>query len=556
MQIKARSRLKLLHVAGFSLIVLSLSGTARAQPSRNVDLPQLQPAPAGDRFFAVPSPYTPGNLVLHGGVLLDYAKNPLVVSDSAGSVVGHVVEHQLLLHLDVSLTLSDRVSFNADIPFALVNRGDGTVEAGAFTGANAFVSPSGAGVGDLRLGARLRIFGGYFDPFQVAVGGFLWIPTGTRNDYLTDGNVRGQVQLLLGGLVDRFIWSAMGAPTFRSSQSYGDIQLGSQLNWGGGAGVLLGDARNVQSGLETIGGVTLVKSARSFNSEVLGGVKVRAVDPVELGVAVGRGFSTGLGTPDYSGALLMAVLYAQGPQADHDRRPRRRRHPRRGRRLPRREGRRQRRRSEEERLPAAGDRDGDGIPDDEDACPDVTGVRERRPEEERLPAPRPRRRRHPRRRRTRAPTWRACRDRRPEEERLPAATATATASPTPRTPAPTCRASRPTTRRRTAARPTPTATASRRRGRLPGREGPRDPDPKKRLPEDVRVTSTEIVILEQVQFDTDKATIRPVERAARRGGQVVREHPEIQRIEVQGHTDDRGARPATRRSRRRAPTPS
>src|SRR3954464_5323323 len=108
MQIQSSSRRSIL-VRAFSrhaaLIValLALPAVARAQPSRNVDLPQFDPAPPGDRFFGVPSPYTPGNLVPNGGFLLDYAKNPLIITDSAGNIVGHVVEHQLLLHLAFAL---------------------------------------------------------------------------------------------------------------------------------------------------------------------------------------------------------------------------------------------------------------------------------------------------------------------------------------------------------------------------------------------------------------------------------------------------------------------
>ena len=59
----------------------------------------------------------------------------------------------------------------------------------------------------------------------------------------------------------------------------------------------------------------------------------------------------------------------------------------------------------------------------------------------------------------------------------------------------------------------------------------------------MRVTEKEIVILQQVQFDTGKATIKEAsysllgEVAA-----VLQEHPEIKVIEVQGHTDSSGVK--------------
>jgi outer membrane protein OmpA-like peptidoglycan-associated protein len=77
----------------------------------------------------------------------------------------------------------------------------------------------------------------------------------------------------------------------------------------------------------------------------------------------------------------------------------------------------------------------------------------------------------------------------------------------------------------------------------PAEKGPRDEDPKKNgCPKSVRVVDNEIVILEQVQFDTGKATIkRASNELLDEVGQVLTQHPEMTKIEVQGHTDNRGA---------------
>ncbi len=78
----------------------------------------------------------------------------------------------------------------------------------------------------------------------------------------------------------------------------------------------------------------------------------------------------------------------------------------------------------------------------------------------------------------------------------------------------------------------------------PKEKGPDDPDPTKRgCPKLVRVTEKEIIILEQVQFDFGKATIKkesdPLLDSV---AEVLKEHPEILKVEVQGHTDDKGAK--------------
>ena len=56
------------------------------------------------------------------------------------------------------------------------------------------------------------------------------------------------------------------------------------------------------------------------------------------------------------------------------------------------------------------------------------------------------------------------------------------------------------------------------------------------------MTDKQIVILEKIEFDFDKATIKPeslpiVDAVAK----VMKDHPEIQLIEVQGHTDNKGS---------------
>ncbi len=77
----------------------------------------------------------------------------------------------------------------------------------------------------------------------------------------------------------------------------------------------------------------------------------------------------------------------------------------------------------------------------------------------------------------------------------------------------------------------------------PDTKGVDDPDPTKRgCPKLVRVTDKEIIILEQVQFDTGKATIKPASDPLLDSvAAVLKEHAEILKLEVQGHTDNKGA---------------
>jgi NADH-quinone oxidoreductase subunit H len=66
--------------------VLLLVSSAQAQTTTGgIALNQFDPAPAGDRFFSVPSPHAEGHLVPRAVALIDYAHEPLVVTDGVNS---------------------------------------------------------------------------------------------------------------------------------------------------------------------------------------------------------------------------------------------------------------------------------------------------------------------------------------------------------------------------------------------------------------------------------------------------------------------------------------
>jgi outer membrane protein OmpA-like peptidoglycan-associated protein len=80
----------------------------------------------------------------------------------------------------------------------------------------------------------------------------------------------------------------------------------------------------------------------------------------------------------------------------------------------------------------------------------------------------------------------------------------------------------------------------------PFEKGPPDPDPTKNgCPRYVRLAEGEIRILAQVQFKTNgyrkNETVSPLsEELMREIRDVIVQHPEISKVEVQGHTDDEG----------------
>src|SRR5690606_9141264 len=78
----------------------------------------------------------------------------------------------------------------------------------------------------------------------------------------------------------------------------------------------------------------------------------------------------------------------------------------------------------------------------------------------------------------------------------------------------------------------------------PNEKGAADPDPTKNgCPTMGRVTETEVSIPQQVQFDTGRATTRRESDALLdEVAGVLKEHEVITKLEVQGHTDNRGGK--------------
>ena len=482
---------------GTATVAALMAAASPALAQSGLALDRFDPAPAGDRMFGVQSPYAAGEATPHLMLLGDYAHDPLVIKTiPANQSIGAVVKNQLFLHLDGGISLWNRLYVNADIPVALYENGDNPTT----TTSETFASPSGAKFGDVRLGARVRLWGEYHDAFQIAVGGYVWLPTGNKYAFVSDGKVRGLPQLILGGRVaERLVWSAAAGPEIQAADSYASISQGSMFKWGVGAGALLLDNRHLQLGAELSGALTFADvQKRTSNLELLFDARYRIVDDLEIGVGAGPGLTSGIGTPDFRGVLMIAYTPEQKRDRDHDGIV-----------------------DDEDACPdvkgvrtddprtngCPPDRDGDGIIDDEDACPDVPGVRSDDPKKNGCPPDR-------------------------DEDGIPDAEDACPDVKGVKTDDPKTNGCPPDT---------DGDGITDDKDACPEEKGPADPDPAKNGCPRVHVTEKEIIITEQVQFDTGKATIKKVSDSLLDNvAEVFKDHGDILRVEVQGHTDNRG----------------
>ena len=481
-------------------------------------------------MFGVQSPFAAGKATPHLMLLGDYAHNPLVLRRASNDAeIGSVVSSQLFMHLNGSFSLFDRLNLNLNHPLALAQGGDSPTTGGA-----AFASPSGTAFGDLRAGLRVRLLGEYHDAFQLAVGGYVWFPTGESDAFVGDGKVRGMPQLIVGGRTDRIVWSAAAGPELRSLQNYGGIEQGTMVKGGAGLGVLFGKSRQLQVGPEVNVAISTENvSKRTTNAEALLGARYRVVRDIELGAGFGPGLTSGIGTPQFRGVLMLAYTPEQrsdrdkdGIYDDVDACPDNFGNPSDD---PARNG-----------CPSRTDRDRDGIYDDVDACPDVFGPESDDPAKNGCPSDRDGDGIYD--------DLDACPDVRGIKSDDPAKNGCP-----PDTDGdgiyddvdacPDLRGVRSDDPAKNGCPPDTDGDGIRDDvDACVNEKGKPDPDPTKNgCPTAVRVTEGAIVILQQVQFDTGKATLKKAsDQLLDEVAAVLAEHPEILKLEIQGHTDNRG----------------
>jgi OmpA-OmpF porin, OOP family len=530
--------------------LLGIAATASAQRLPGFILQRFNPATAGSDWFVLESLDFRGQARPAVSLGFNWSQNPFVLEDINGEEAGAIVGRQALLHFGLSVNIATRLRLALDMPLAVNQKGDG-----AQLGGIVYPDPDGWGPGDLRAGADVRLVGEYGEPFTLALGAQIFFPTGKEEKYLSDHVPRFMPRLMVAGDSGIFAYALTAGFLTRDAivdeyfQGYG---IGHELFGGMAAGikpspnVLIGGEISTYS--KVTGGDLLKK--RSTPTEVLLGVRFVIAEHFRLAVGGGPGITPAKGSP----AVRFLVRFEWFPPA----------------------------------VPP--DRDGDGVLDDADACPDTPGVRSEDPASTGCPPP-------PDRDRDGVLDGEdAC----PDEAGIASGDVGRNGCPPPRDrdgdgvldPQDACPDERgvPSGEPGTNGCPPPPPDQDKdgildsqdacpdRAGdktddprtngcpdsdndgirdpedACPGDAGARDPDPKKNGCPLARVERGQVKITEQVKFQTGSATILPDSNTVLEAvAKILKDHPEIKRVRVEGHTDNRGGKSMNQRlSQRRA----
>ncbi|HQY62285.1 MAG TPA: OmpA family protein [Polyangiaceae bacterium] len=300
---------------------------------------KFEPSERGSEWFAQDSMDYRGKLRPSIGIVGEYVYRPLVIYNADGSVQNSVVRNQLLAHLGASVVLFERLRLGVNLPVALYNDG----HTGTFRGTQFASPPKEQGIGDLRLALDFRVAGDPTGPLRFGVGSRFWLPTGSQENYLGDGSARVAPHLNVSGDVGILAYSARAGVNIRlRDQPFAQAAVGTELLLGGAVGLHVLD-KKLMVGPEVNLATTVSKNPdgtsaafgkRTTPVEGLFGVHYTA-GPVRFGAGAGTGFTRGFGSPQ--ARVLLNVEY-------------------------------------QPEIKIITDRDGDGILDKDDACPDVKGV--------------------------------------------------------------------------------------------------------------------------------------------------------------------------------------
>lgn len=294
----------------------------------------LQVSERGSRWFVLDSLDFKGDGRLALGIVGAYGWRPLRLYRPDDQLARAVVRDQWVANFGASFFFADRVRIAVNVPLQLSADGRGTAVGGALQPA---VSKDAA-VGDVRLGADVRLLGEDGDAFTAAIGAQLFAPAGSPEAYNGDGEPRVRPRLQAAGTLGAFVYGAAIGGHFRGrNERFGESNIGHEAWANLGAGLETSDKKS-HVGVELYGHQVMEGSPRTFPLEVLLGANHKITEDLRLGAAGAAGLSRGYGAA--SARALLLLEWVPG--------------------LPARKG-----------PPPDQDTDGDGVPDIADMCPTI-----------------------------------------------------------------------------------------------------------------------------------------------------------------------------------------
>ena len=243
------------------------------------------------------------------------ANDPLVLYMDDGddrTRAGSLVHQRTGGELGFSVVLHERLGLGLDAPMILAQ--DRAATAPGVSGMLAELG--GAGLGDLRVSPKLRLLVQRRDGVDLAIVPEVVLPTGSGSDYRGDDGVGFAPYLALSQRRGRARWAVNLGYAFRRSAEVGNLTVDDELRG------RLGVAVSVVPTLELDATVAVATAAKapfedfaSDYAELAGGPVLRLDRRLHLFAAGGLGLRAGYGAPDWRalGGVRFAMAHDDTP---------------------------------------------------------------------------------------------------------------------------------------------------------------------------------------------------------------------------------------------------
>lgn len=312
----ARRRRRLSRAAAVIGAAAAASSPAlAADPTVNAQ--RLRPAFSSGSFWTVrdTSPHAPG---FGAGLLFNYASQPLVYRYDDGRDPVSLLGSAASFDLGGSFA-TKRLGFDVSLPLHIVG---GDLNEGGFA------------PGDLRLGVLASILDRKTGGAGFGLYGQIGLPTGDGTRFVGSGSPEA-VAGLAGAYGDTWVVSANLGMAIGAPATLGDLTWGSRVQWGAGVNVPLSNTFGIVGELEGESSIANTDEMGGTPLEWRVGGSARLTRSLQLDAGFGTGLTTGIGAPEYR--VIAGLRYLPAAETKVARGP---------------------------------DRDGDGIVDESDLCPD------------------------------------------------------------------------------------------------------------------------------------------------------------------------------------------
>ena len=339
-----------------AVVATSLYGAlSMTSPADAQDIQNYQPAPGSWNYLSVDGADTAPNGLFVPSLHINYGRNPLARRDESNDIVEHVVESLVTMDMIAAYSFNDWLELAVAVPFSMVGGGNGLDRMGR---------SDGFALNDIRLLPKVNLFGRDAGPFGVAVTVPVSVPTGDTDLFLSNDTFVAHPKAVGEYRRASFRVAAnMGYRYRPKNESTQSLEVGNEMTYG-----VAGD---VEIGMESLHAL----------AEIFGSMPVEDVEdeqsarPLEFragaryftqwcGVftaGAGTGIVADYGAPDYR-VLTSFTWVCKDADPDHDGIPTRMDicpdvpEDRDG--------------FEDQDGCPDPDNDQDGIPDDADRCPD------------------------------------------------------------------------------------------------------------------------------------------------------------------------------------------